>query len=147
MSMGFGSRRRGRDFRDTDDGSPRATLRQLLPFLLEHKKVLSVVIALSMAGALTTLAQPLIVGEVITVVESIVPEGCEAVEAAVAGNVWRLLVEPGATVTAEQPVLILEAMKMEIAIFAPGEGIVAEVFVTEGSSVKPGQALMALRMG
>jgi urea carboxylase len=85
--------------------------------------------------------------EVITVVESIVPEGCEAVEAAVAGNVWRLLVEPGATVTAEQPVLILEAMKMEIAIFAPGEGIVAEVFVTEGSSVKPGQALMALRMG
>jgi urea carboxylase len=85
--------------------------------------------------------------EVVTVVESIVPEGCEAVEAAVAGNVWKLLVEPGATVTAEQPVLILEAMKMEIAIFAPGEGVVAEVFVMEGSSVKPGQALMALRMG
>lgn len=84
--------------------------------------------------------------EVITVVESIVPEGCEAVEAAVAGNVWKLLVEPGATVTAEQPVLILEAMKMEISIFAPGEGIVAEVFVTEGSSVKPGQALMALKL-
>jgi biotin carboxyl carrier protein len=38
-------------------------------------------------------------------------------------------------------------MKMEIAIFAPGEGIVAEVFVMEGSSVKPGQALMALRLG
>lgn len=84
--------------------------------------------------------------EVITVVESIVPEGCEAVEAAVAGNVWKLLVVPGATVTAEQPVLILEAMKMEIAIFAPGEGIVAEVFVMEGSSVKPGQALMALKL-
>ena len=75
MSMGFGSRRRGRDFRDTDDGSPRATMRQLLPFLLEHKKVLSVVIALSMAGALTTLAQPLIVGEVITVVEAAKPLG------------------------------------------------------------------------
>jgi len=75
MSMGFGSRRRGRNFRDNDDGSPRATMRQLLPFLLEHKKVLSVVIALSMAGALTTLAQPLIVGEVITVVEAAKPLG------------------------------------------------------------------------
>jgi len=75
MSMGFGSRRRGANYRDSDDGSPRATMRQLLPFLLEHKKVLSVVIALSMAGALTTLAQPFIVGEVITVVEAAQPLG------------------------------------------------------------------------
>ncbi|MBT4909471.1 MAG: ABC transporter ATP-binding protein, partial [Microbacteriaceae bacterium] len=75
MSMGFGPRRRGANYRDSDDGSPRATMRQLLPFLLEHKKVLSVVIALSMAGALTTLAQPFIVGEVITVVEAAQPLG------------------------------------------------------------------------
>ncbi len=75
MSMGFGSRRRGANYRDSDDGSPRATMRQLLPFLLEHKKVLSVVISLSMAGALTTLAQPFIVGEVITVVEAAQPLG------------------------------------------------------------------------
>jgi ATP-binding cassette subfamily B protein len=37
---------------------------------MEHKRVLSVVIALSMAGALTTLAQPLVVSQVITVVEA-----------------------------------------------------------------------------
>ena len=75
MSMGFGSRRRGKNYRDTDDGSPRATFRDLIPFLLEHRKVLSVVIALSMAGAVTTLAQPLLVGEVITVVEEGNPLG------------------------------------------------------------------------
>ena len=38
MSMGFGSRRRGRDFRDTDDGSPRATS---CSFWLELSRTLS----------------------------------------------------------------------------------------------------------
>ena len=75
MSMGFGSRRRGMNYRDTDDGSPRATFRQLMPFLLEHKKVLTLVIILSTAGALTTLAQPLVVSQVITVVEAAQPLG------------------------------------------------------------------------
>ena len=77
MSMGFGHRRRGSstNYRNDDDGSPRATFRQLLPFLMEHKRVLSVVIALSMAGALTTLAQPLVVSQVITVVEAAEPLG------------------------------------------------------------------------
>jgi ATP-binding cassette subfamily B protein len=42
---------------------------------MEHKRVLSVVIALSMAGALTTLAQPLVVSQVITVVEAAEPLG------------------------------------------------------------------------
>ncbi|MCB1203752.1 MAG: urea carboxylase [Verrucomicrobiae bacterium] len=77
--------------------------------------------------------------------ESAVPDGCEAVEAVVAGNVWKILVEPGTEVSAEQTVLVLEAMKMEIAIPSPGSGIVEEVFVSEGSAVQPGQALMALR--
>jgi ATP-binding cassette subfamily B protein len=73
--MGFGSRRRSVNYRDTDDGSPRATFRQLLPFLLEHKRVLTLVIILSTAGAFTTLAQPLIVSQVITVVEAAEPLG------------------------------------------------------------------------
>ncbi|MGB1101628.1 MAG: ABC transporter transmembrane domain-containing protein, partial [Pontimonas sp.] len=73
--MGFGSRRRSVNYRDSDDGSPRATFRQLIPFLLEHKRVLSLVIVLSTAGALTTLAQPLVVSEVITVVEAGSPLG------------------------------------------------------------------------
>jgi ATP-binding cassette subfamily B protein len=73
--MGFGPRRRGVNYRDTDDGSPRATFRQLMPFLLEHKRVLIVVIILSTAGAFTTLAQPLVVSQVITVVEAAEPLG------------------------------------------------------------------------
>ncbi len=52
----------------TGDG-PRATFGQLLPYILEHKKVLSLVIALSVLGSAASLAQPLLVSQVITVVE------------------------------------------------------------------------------
>lgn len=75
MSTGFGSRRRGMNYRDTDDGSPRATFRQLLPLLAEHRRVLTIVVLLSAAGALTTLAQPLVVSQVITIVEASEPLG------------------------------------------------------------------------
>ena len=57
-----------------DDG-PRATFRQLLPYLFEHKKVLSVVIGLSILGAATSLAQPLLVSQVITLVQHDTPLG------------------------------------------------------------------------
>ena len=51
-----------------DDG-PRATFRQLLPYLLEHRRVLSWVIVISVLGALASLAQPLLVSQVIGIVE------------------------------------------------------------------------------
>jgi len=52
-----------------DDG-PRATFRQLLPYLTEHRRVLGVVIALSVLGAGASLAQPLLVSQVISVVQA-----------------------------------------------------------------------------
>ncbi|MCS5734804.1 ABC transporter ATP-binding protein [Herbiconiux daphne] len=60
--------------RKPDDG-PRAKFSQLLPFLLEHKKVLGVVIVLSIIGAAASLAQPLLVSQVITVVQQNEPLG------------------------------------------------------------------------
>jgi ATP-binding cassette subfamily B protein len=59
----------GRGRRPADDG-PRATFGQLLPFLFEHKKVLVLVVALSIVGAAASLAQPLLVSQVITVVQA-----------------------------------------------------------------------------
>jgi ATP-binding cassette subfamily B protein len=59
--------RRRSGFGVKDDG-PRASFRQLLPYLLEHKKVLAVVIGLSILVAGASLAQPLLVSQVITVV-------------------------------------------------------------------------------
>ncbi|WP_417554409.1 ABC transporter ATP-binding protein [Microbacterium sp.] len=60
------ARRRGRGAQQ--DG-PRATFRQLLPFLFEHKKVLALVAVLSIVGAAASLAQPLLVGQVISQVQ------------------------------------------------------------------------------
>lgn len=51
-----------------DDG-PRASFRQLLPYLTEHRRVLGVVIALSVLGAAASLAQPLLVQQVIARVQ------------------------------------------------------------------------------
>ncbi|MFF2493155.1 ABC transporter ATP-binding protein [Agromyces sp. NPDC058064] len=61
---------------------PRATFRQLLPFIFEHRPVLIWVAVLSIIGALASLAQPLLVSQVINVVEAGDPLG---------GIVWALI--------------------------------------------------------
>ena len=69
MSMGFGGRRSRATSQRDDDGGPRAKFSDLFPFLLEHKKVLSIVVGLSTLGAAASLAQPLVVARVISTVE------------------------------------------------------------------------------
>ncbi|WP_022881503.1 ABC transporter ATP-binding protein [Gryllotalpicola ginsengisoli] len=66
--------RRGFGRRTADEG-PRASFRQLLPYLTEHRRVLVWVIALSVLGAAASLAQPLLVGQVIQRVEHGTPLG------------------------------------------------------------------------
>ena len=67
--MGFGHRRSMRSGYRPDESGPKATFKQLLPFLLDHKRVLGLVIGLSSLGALTSLGQPLLVAQVIGRVE------------------------------------------------------------------------------
>jgi len=64
--------------------------------------------------------------------------GHEAVTSPVAGGVWKLLVAAGDRVTAGQPLLVLEAMKAEIAVAAPRDGIVAAICCNEGAVVAMG---------
>lgn len=65
---------RGRRGRRAAEG-PRASVRQLLPFLLEHTRALVVVAVLSILGAGATLVQPVLVGEVISRVQESLPLG------------------------------------------------------------------------
>jgi ATP-binding cassette subfamily B protein len=58
-------RRRGKP---VDEAGPRARFSQLLPYLFEHKKVLGFVTVLSVLGAAASLAQPLLVSQVIDIV-------------------------------------------------------------------------------
>jgi biotin carboxyl carrier protein len=54
------------------------------------------------------------------------------------GKVRKVLVADGAVVKAGEPLLLVEAMKMEFAIKAPGAGRVKKVLVKEGQQLSPG---------
>src|SRR5690606_17634505 len=60
------------------------------------------------------------------------------------GSVWKVLVEAGARVKAGETVVILEAMKMELEVVAPSEGVVKAVVCRPGKTVAPGDALLVL---
>lgn len=63
------------------------------------------------------------------------------VKAPIPGLVTRVLVEPGAAVAADQPLFILEAMKMENEIRAPFEGVVNSIAAAPGQTVVRNQVL------
>ena len=63
------------------------------------------------------------------------------------GLVLRVLAEVGAVVTAGQPLLVLEAMKMEQTVSAPAGGVVAELRAKAGEQVSTGQVLAVLEAG
>jgi biotin carboxyl carrier protein len=60
------------------------------------------------------------------------------------GTVIRVLVAAGDTVAQRQPLVVLEAMKMEHHVAAPEAGVVAEVRVTPGEQVENGALLLVL---
>ena len=60
-------------------------------------------------------------------------------------GVWNVAVEAGERVEAGQKLLVLEAMKMEIAVAAPAAGIVVQLNCAAGALVSPGQHLVMLR--
>ena len=68
----------------------------------------------------------------------------EAVKAVLAGNIFKVHVTPGTTVSQGDPLLVVEAMKMETAVVAPRAGTVSDVFVREGDAVKVGDDLVAI---
>ena len=66
------------------------------------------------------------------------------VRAHITGTVWKILVKPGDEVAAEQTLVILESMKMEMPVEAPEAGRVASVAVAEGASVDEGDLLLSV---
>jgi len=67
------------------------------------------------------------------------------VKAPIPGLISRVLVEPGATVSAGQPLVVLEAMKMENEIRAPFDGVVSALSVSVGQTVFGNQVLAEVK--
>lgn len=63
------------------------------------------------------------------------------VPAAVNGAVWKILVKEGDRVEADQQIMILEAMKMEIDVTAPVAGIITKILVNNTQAVDEGETL------
>jgi urea carboxylase len=77
--------------------------------------------------------------------DELVLSGTEiALEAHVHGSVWQLEVQEGHTVAAGDTLLVLESMKMEIALHAEHAGVVIRVLCEPGTQVTPGQKLLVV---
>lgn len=71
--------------------------------------------------------------------------GPQKVIAPMPGKIVRILVRAGETVRARQPVIVVEAMKMENELRAGHAGTVAEIHTAEGVSVDAGALLIVIQ--
>jgi 3-methylcrotonyl-CoA carboxylase alpha subunit len=72
------------------------------------------------------------------------PSALQALSAPMPATVIKVLVKPGTTVEKGDVVAILEAMKMELPIRSPSNGIVKAVYCREGELVQADQTLVEL---
>jgi len=68
----------------------------------------------------------------------------DAVKAVLAGNIFKVHVAVGDVVAKGDPLLVVEAMKMETAVAAPRDGVISRVLVSEGDVVVVGDSLVAI---
>jgi acetyl-CoA/propionyl-CoA carboxylase biotin carboxyl carrier protein len=71
--------------------------------------------------------------------------GPDILESPLQGNMWKVLVEPGATVEEGQLICIIEAMKMENEIAAHKAGVIAELPIKEGEPIAAGAPIAVIK--
>ena len=70
--------------------------------------------------------------------------GAIEVKASVPGKVFKVEASVGQTVKAGDAIVVLEAMKMEIPVVAPQDGVVAGINVAVGDTVENGDVLASM---
>ena len=68
----------------------------------------------------------------------------ESVKSEITGKVWKVLCPIGTTVGEDDPILIIESMKMEIPVITEDAGTVKEILVREKDPVAEGQVVAIL---
>ncbi len=66
----------------------------------------------------------------------------DVVACPIAGTVLEVLVAAGDSVVMGQPLLVIEALKVESNVASPHDGVVSAVLVSEGQRVSAGEALL-----
>jgi urea carboxylase len=80
-----------------------------------------------------------------SVEEQSIPAGCNVLRSPTTASVWQVRTNVGHRVAEGDQVIVLEAMKMEIAVHAPEHGEVVELLCQPGSFVTAGQPLLFYR--
>jgi acetyl-CoA carboxylase biotin carboxyl carrier protein len=57
------------------------------------------------------------------------------VTAAISGSIWQIVAAVGDSVSEDQPIIIMESMKMEIPLVAPKDGKIVKILVEPGQAV------------
>ena len=73
------------------------------------------------------------------------PEDCVAITSPVSGSVWQIKVAAGQAVAKGETLVIMEAMKMEIAVIADSAGTVVSIHGEAGAGARAGDTLLLLR--
>lgn len=68
------------------------------------------------------------------------------VKTEITGNLWKIVAEVGQDLSEEDPIMILESMKMEIPIAAPEDGRLVEILAAEGETVTEGTVVARLEV-
>ncbi len=68
----------------------------------------------------------------------------QEVLAALAGNIWKVSVDVGDAVEEDDEIFVVEALKMEIPVFAPCDGTIAEIRVKKGDAVEEDDVLAVI---
>jgi acetyl-CoA carboxylase biotin carboxyl carrier protein len=66
------------------------------------------------------------------------------VKSEIAGSVWKIIAETGADLAADDVIVILESMKMEIPVVTPKAGKLTDIHVAEGDMIGEGQLIATL---
>jgi pyruvate carboxylase subunit B len=70
--------------------------------------------------------------------------GGREIKAGLPGSIFKVLVNEGDKVKKGQPVIVIEAMKMEIEVTSPEDGVVSSVKVKQGDTIVNNQVLVTL---
>ncbi len=71
-------------------------------------------------------------------------QGSVEIHSQTPGNVWKVLLNPGDSAKEGDTIMILEAMKMEIDITAPEDGVIKSIDVNVNDAVSDGQLLATM---
>ena len=64
-----------------------------------------------------------------------------SIESEVTGTVWKVLVKVGSQIKQDEPLMIIESMKMEIPVESTCDGVVSELCVAEEDPIEEGQVV------